>query len=276
MAAIHQVNVDLRSSTANLQSSTANLQSISAILQSSTADLQRSEHLNSSSAPGSRSHNPSSTLPRVPQQQQQQPPQVEELGSSVTFTLARLFGSTEPTSHTAQSSSRAGNLQGRAGQPHRLAAASQQGPASAGAGSTVASGGGDAERSRPLSQAEIDERIASRRVQPYVHRGSLAAQQQHRDAVQQTQPAHTVGDQSAQTGMEQLEQLQESDRTFLAVIHRAILSDGRSLPAVSHVASSVRAPSQGTDPAAALQEPQGSDVGTTGPPDLSNSASGWD
>lgn len=176
-AALRQVTGDLQSSTSSLRSSTANLQI-------SRPDLQ-----SSSSAPDSRSHIPSSTPPPVPQQQQQQP-QADELGPSVTVRLARPdLGGSEPALHTAQSSSSTVNLQGRARQSQRLAAASHLGPASGGADSTAA------RRSTPLLQAEIEERIASRRVQPYVHRGlSLAARPLHRDINQQAQPAHTVSD----------------------------------------------------------------------------------
>ena len=258
---------DLRSSIADLQSATAVLQSSTANLHSSTADLQsslqRSERSGSSSTPDSRSHILSSALPSVPQQQQQS--HADELDPSVTFTSARFdSGSSGPALHNAQSSSSTANPQSSARQPQRLAAASQLGPASGGAGSTAASGGGDAQRSRPLTQAEIGERIASRRVQPYAHRGgSVAAQPQFRDIDQHAQPAHTVGHQSEQRGMEQPEQ--PLDGTFLAVIHRAIASDRRSLPAVSHVSSSVRGPGQGTDLAPEPQEPQGPQLESTGP-----------
>lgn len=265
-ADLQSYTANVAASTANLQASTANLQSSTAVLQSR---LQRSEHPNSSSAPDSRARVPSSALPPMPQQQQQ--PQANELGPSITFTLADFgLGGGEPASRTAQSSSSTVDVQGRARQPQRLAAAFQLGRASGGAGSTAASRSSGTQRSRPLTQAEIDERIASRRVQPYVHRsGFLAAQPQHREVDQPAQPAHTVSDQSGQRGMEQSGQPQ--DTSFAAVLTRTTASGRR--PAASHVPSCVRGPSQGTEPA---PEPQGSQLESSGPPDLSSSASGWD
>lgn len=274
MAALRLVGGGLQPSTGDLQSSIANRQASTSNPESSTVNLQsslqQSEHPNSSSAPDLRSHIPSSTMPPVPPQQQQPQPQADELGPSVTFTLARFsLAGGEPASRTALPSSSTVDVQGRARQPQRLTAASQLGRASGGAGSTAASGSIGAQRSRPLTQAEIGDRIASRRVQPYVHRhGSLAAQPPHREA---DQPAHTVSDWSGQRGMEQSEQPQNT--SFAAVLTRTTSSGPTLLPAVSHVPSPVGGPSQGTEPA---PEPQGSQLESSGPPGLSTSASGWD
>lgn len=240
----------------------------------------------------SRSPIPTSSLSPLPPQQQQarQQPQAQGLlGPSTTFTLSSLVATTlngtGPGSGTAGSSlstanpqreagqpQRAGHPQRRAGQPQRSAAASHSGPAASAQTAATASTGGAAQPSRPLSQAEIEERIASRRVQPYVHRGTEPLQYQ--TVPRESQPEHAVSDHSGHRGMGQPEQPQ--DRSFLGVFSRAIASEPRWVLADPHVPPSVRVPGQGPESAPEPSEPQGSQLETTGLSDLSNPTSGWD
>ena len=146
----------------------------------------------------------------------------------------------------------------RAVQPQRLAAASSQlGPAASPQRAIAARANDGDQRTRPLSQAEIDERIASRRVARHVHRGgSLAAQPQRRGDAQQAQPEHTSPDQAGQR--DKLQPGQPQDRTFLAVLNRPFASERR---VYSHLAPTVRGSSQG--PEAGPCEPQGSELEST-------------
>lgn len=271
------------SSSADLRSG---LQSSATDLQSSLQRLTASEPSHLNFAPDSRAQTPTSSLSPLPLQRLQQPQAHSLLGPSNTFTLSSLvaptLNGTGPGSGTARASlstanpqrtgqpQRAGHPQRRAGQPQHSAAASQSGPAAL--AQTAASSGGAVQPSRPLSQAEIEERIASRMVQPYVHRGTEPVQ--YRAVPRQAQPEHTVRDHSGQRGMGQPEQPQ--DRSFLGVFSRAIASEPRRVPADSHVSSSVRGPRQGPESALEPSEPQGAQLEATALPDLSNPTSGWD
>ena len=261
MDAIRQAVSSTTDLRPGLQSSATHLQSS---LQRLTA--QEPSYLNLILDP--RSQPPTSSLsPVPPQQQQQQQPQAHSLlGPSTVQTslMAATLNGTGPGSGTAQSSNSTANPQMRAGHPQRRAGQSQH-SAAVYQTAVVASSGGAAQPSRPLSQAEIEERIASRIVQPHVHRGTEPVQ--NRAVPRHSQPEHTVRDQSGQRGMGQPEQAQ--DRSFLGVFSRAIASEPRT---DMHVSASVRGPRQGPEP----PEPQGSQLQTTGLPDLSNPTSGWD